>query len=307
MIIKSLAKGTELLVQGLPREARLSEVSWSPDNTKLAFTNTTDKHVELWLVDVAGASARLVPNLFLNGAFGDAYEWSPDSQSLLARAVVGGRGAAPGGSSPTANPVEDATDHPAARSPRQDLLQSADDEQLFDYYATAQVVRVGLNGRMHPVGQPGIIETADPSPDGLYVLVKTRRRPYSHALPLSSFPAQVDILDAEGLLVKTLANLPPVDHAPRTPDAVPTGPRQHGWRADVPATLYWAEAQDGGGPPAARPPCATSSSRLRRPSTARPRSWRPCPCAFAGCCGVPARWRWPRATTGTTSRKRLGC
>ena len=248
MIIKSLSKGIELLVQGLPRGARLSEVSWSPDNTKIAFTNTTDKHVELWLVDVAGASARLVPNLFLNGAFGDAYEWNPDSQSLLARAVVGGRGAAPTGDSPTANPEQDAATHPAARSPQQDLLQSADDERLFDYYATAQVVRVGLNGRMQPVGQPGVIETADPSPDGQYVLVKTRRRPYSHVLPLSSFPAQVDILDAEGLLVKTLAELPPVDHAPPSPDAVPPGPRQHGWRADVPATLYWAEAQDGGDP-----------------------------------------------------------
>ena len=109
-------------------------------------------------------------------------------------------------------------------------------------------MRVGLNGRMQPVGQPGIIETADPSPDGQYVLLKTRHRPYSHALPLSSFPAQVDILDAEGLLVKTLAELPLVDHAPLSPDAVPTGPRQHGWRADVPATLYWAEAQDGGDP-----------------------------------------------------------
>ena len=83
IIIKSLSKGIELLVQGLPRGARLNEVSWSPDNTKIAFTNTTDKHVELWLVDVAGASARLVPNLFLNGAFGDAYEWNPDSQSLF--------------------------------------------------------------------------------------------------------------------------------------------------------------------------------------------------------------------------------
>ena len=26
------------------------------------------------------------------------------------------------------------------------------------------------------------------------------------------------------------------------------GVRGHGWRADVPATLYWAEAQDGGDP-----------------------------------------------------------
>ena len=84
--------GKDLLITGLPANARVSDVQWSPDNTKIAFTHTTNNHVELWIADVASASARLVPNLFLNGVFGTPYEWVSDSKTIIARAVVGGRG-----------------------------------------------------------------------------------------------------------------------------------------------------------------------------------------------------------------------
>ena len=45
-----------------------------------------------------------------------------------------------------------------------------------------------------------------------------------------------------------VARLPLVEGLPVGNDAVPTGVRQIGWRADAPATLVWAEAQDGGDP-----------------------------------------------------------
>ncbi len=42
----------------------------------------------------------------------------------------------------------------------------------------------------------------------------------------------------------TVASLPLADRVPI--HGVPTGPRDHSWRATEPATLVWAEAQDGG-------------------------------------------------------------
>ncbi|GAA4009454.1 S9 family peptidase [Hymenobacter fastidiosus] len=249
--LRHLPAGKELLVQGLPAKARLSEISWSPDNTKIAFTHTTANHIELWIVDVASASARLMPNLFLNGVFGSSYQWLADSHTLLARAIVGGRGEMPVISAVPMGPIvqENAGKKAAART-YQDLLKNPGDEKLFDYYAAAQLVKVDLLGRMQPVGEPGIIQSAVPSPSGQYVLVKTRQRPYSYTLPVSSFPQQVKILGLDGLLVKTLAELPLADNLPTSFDAVPTGAREHGWRDDVPATVYWVEAQDGGDPKA---------------------------------------------------------
>ncbi len=250
--LRRLPDGKPLLVQGLPANARISNVQWSPDNSKLAFTHTSRNHMELWVVEVASASARLIPNIFLNGALGMPYEWVSDNKTLIARAVVGGRGQAPkSGQDPTPAPPTDSST-PAPRTYANNL-KSAPDEPLLDYYALAQVVRVGLDGRMGPVGQPGLIQQASPSPNGQYVLVRTYLRPYPYGLPLSRFGQRVQVLTMEGLVAKEVAELPAVTELPAGPDAVPTGPREFGWREDVPSTLFWAEAQDGGNAQAPAP------------------------------------------------------
>jgi dipeptidyl aminopeptidase/acylaminoacyl peptidase len=81
------------------------------------------------------------------------------------------------------------------------------------------------------------------------VLVRTVHRPFSYTLPVSSFPQRIDVLDlGTGAVTKAVADLPLADNVPTNFDAVPAGPRDHGWRTDAPATLYYAEAQDGGDP-----------------------------------------------------------
>ncbi|UOG75674.1 prolyl oligopeptidase family serine peptidase [Hymenobacter tibetensis] len=242
--LKHLPNGKELLVQGLPAKPRISEVTWSPDNTKIAFTHTKNNHIELWIVDVESASARLAPNLFLNGIFGSSYEWVSDSKTLLVRAIVGGRG------EPPVPPAGSAA--PAASTP-QGLLKTPADELLFNYYALAQVVKLSIDGRMQPMGSPGIIQQASPSPNGQFALIKTRHRPFSTTLPVSSFPVRVEILNMEGLVVKELAEIPLITSLPATPDVVTSGQRSHNWREDAPATVYWVEAQDGGNPKTASP------------------------------------------------------
>ncbi len=47
---------------------------------------------------------------------------------------------------------------------------------------------------------------------------------------------------------KQLADKPLEDTVPNIHDAVETGPRDFEWRSDAPATLFWAEAADGGDP-----------------------------------------------------------
>jgi penicillin-binding protein 2 len=54
------------------------------------------------------------------------------------------------------------------------------------------------------------------------------------------------VWDIDGKPVRTVADLPPQENVPI--EGVPTGPRNVGWRPDVPATLVWTEALDGGNP-----------------------------------------------------------
>ncbi|QKG51669.1 S9 family peptidase [Hymenobacter sp. BRD67] len=255
---KRLPAGAETPVQGLPVQARISNPSWSPDNKYLAFSLTTPAsegtagRVELWVADVATNSARRLLATPLNETFGTAFEWVSDSQTLLARVVPAGRGPAPAAdATPTGPAVQEAgSGKKSGARTYQDLLKNPADEHLFDYYATAQLVKVKLaDGSAQPLGEPGVLRSVSPSPDGRYVLVRTAHKPYSYTLPISSFPQRIDVLDvATGSLVKTIVDLPLADNVPTNFDAVPTGPRDHAWRADVPATLSYAEAQDGGDP-----------------------------------------------------------
>jgi len=73
-------------------------------------------------------------------------------------------------------------------------------------------------------------------------------RPFSYLVPLDSFPRSIEVLDREGNVVKEIASLPLVEGLPTGNDAVTTGVRDIQWRADAPATLVWAQAQDGGDP-----------------------------------------------------------
>src|SRR5690606_32639175 len=128
------------------------------------------------------------------------------------------------------------------------LLGNARDEALFTYYMTSQLARVGLDGAVRDIGQPDMYVGASVSPDGRHLLRQRLERPFSYLVPYSRFPRRIDVIDLEGRLLHTVAMLPLVEGLPTGNDAVATGVRRIAWRADAPATLVWAEAQDGGDP-----------------------------------------------------------
>ncbi|HXF42787.1 MAG TPA: prolyl oligopeptidase family serine peptidase, partial [Pyrinomonadaceae bacterium] len=95
-------------------------------------------------------------------------------------------------------------------------------------------------------GKPAIFDSAEKSPDGKYFVVSTIHRPYSYLFPMGRFPKKIEIWDANGGLVKSIADLPLQDNLPV--GGVPVGPRAIGWVPTEQAVLMWAEALDGGDP-----------------------------------------------------------
>jgi dipeptidyl aminopeptidase/acylaminoacyl peptidase len=86
------------------------------------------------------------------------------------------------------------------------------------------------------------------SPDKNYLLVESIQKPFSYLVPADRFPYTVEVWSSQGALLKTLAQLPLDEVRPTGFDATVSGIRNVNWRADAPATLYWAEAQDKGDP-----------------------------------------------------------
>ncbi len=245
---KDVESGAEIGA-ALPSGARFISPAWSPDGGKVAILKDAADGLELWVVDARTGAASALTGAVVNAAAGAGMEWSPDSRSILFRAVPAGRGLAPVTDAAPTGPIVEQTGG-SARPVRtyQDLLGSPADERLFDHYFTSQPTLASLDGRLTPVGEPGIVLGASISPDGRYILQTRVKRPYSYATPAALFPTDIVVTDLTGRVVHRVADLPLRDNIPPPFDAVATGPRSVSWRADAPSTLVWAEAQDGGDP-----------------------------------------------------------
>ncbi|OGD21184.1 MAG: prolyl oligopeptidase [Candidatus Aminicenantes bacterium RBG_16_63_16] len=231
----------------LPLGVKFTSPSWSPDGLFLAFLLYRENGVELWVLDGKAGEARALTGPSVNGV-SVRFRWLPDSRRLVAALIPDGRGPAPTTPLVPVGPdIQETSGAFAKTATYQDLLKTALDETLFDYYATAQLAYIdAVTGRVATIGRPGIFGEASPSPDMSYLLVDRVKRPYSHSVPSSGFAHAYEVWDKDGLLIKTLADLPPEENVPM--NGVPTGPRSVQWQALKPSTLFWVEALDGGDP-----------------------------------------------------------
>jgi dipeptidyl aminopeptidase/acylaminoacyl peptidase len=250
--LKSTLDTTEKSVT-VPTNAALTWVAFSPDGKRFAFSNTRDNGIELWVGDTETGQAKALTAAQLNAALGTPCEWVGDGASLLCSFVPPSRGAVP--AAPAVPPGPNVQENRGVKAPvrtYQDLLTSAYDEALFDYYASGQLAFVdAATGQRAPVGAPAIFQTMLPSPDGSYVLVGRSHRPYSWLVPYRNFPVTVEVWDRKGSVMKQIADLPLADTVPN--GGVLPGPRSYQWQPLAPATLVWAEALDNGDPRATVP------------------------------------------------------
>ncbi len=238
-------------VTGMPANPRIRNTRWSADGSKFAFSNTTDTGIELWVVDVASASAKRLTRPIVNDVMGTAFTWLSDNQTLVFSAIPENRGPAPTRPRVAAGPVvQESIGRRAAVRTYQDLLSDRYDAAIFEYYATSQLTRIDLDGNTQRLGHPGVIWFYSDSPDGNYLLVTRIEKPFSYIVPYSRFPQRIELIDMEGNTVRVMADVPLTDDLPQGFGAVRTGPRSFTWRADAPASLYWVEALDGGDPAA---------------------------------------------------------
>lgn len=247
LTLQDLASGRKVSV-ALPAGTRFTNASWSPDGKRLAMVVQVANGLQLWTAKLDGKAAPLVEHV--NGAFpGAPYEWLPDSQGLIVRVVDPARGTPPAESTaPTGPVVQESNGRRSAARTYEDLLGDAHDEALFDYYFTGVLMRVSLDGTATAIKPAGLWTDFSLSPDGRYVLTERLKRPYSYLLPAGFFPTEIAVSTADGQPVRTIVDRPLADDLPVDFDAVVKGPREVEWRSDAPATLLWAETQDGGDP-----------------------------------------------------------
>ena len=239
--LKRLSDAATIPVK-LPPSAKCSAPSWSPDGKQFAFTNTTGNGIELWVANTATGQTKQISGVKINGVRGGggggarggggggAIEWLGDNRTMVVHMIPAGRGAAPAEVSiPTGPHVQQSLGHAGPAPTYEDLLKNPHDEDLFDYYATAQLALVDSgSGKVTPVGKPAVFEQAQISPDDQHFLIARLHRPYSYVLPMASFPTDVEVWDRKGNKEFQLASLPLAERVPI--EGVRTGPRSYSWQ-----------------------------------------------------------------------------
>ncbi len=249
--IKRLPGGEDVAVV-LPHDGKFGAPVWSPDGKQFAFTNTVAKGVELWIGSPSTGQTRRTSGLSVNGVQigGPGLQWLGDDRTLMVSSVPANRGPVPVEPAIPIGPhVRESTGHAGPAPTFEDLLATPHDEDLFDYYATSQLVYLdAASGKSTPFGKPGIYTLLRESPDQGHVLVGWLHKPYSYQLTSRAFPEEIEVWDRSGKVEYKVASLPLADRVPLA--GVRTGPRSYQWLQDKPATLVWAEALDGGDPKA---------------------------------------------------------
>ncbi len=72
---------------GLPESPLIANLTWSPDQQKMAFTQTTPEGVEVWVIHIAEATAKKLTEPTANANMGDVINWFEDSQAILVKMV----------------------------------------------------------------------------------------------------------------------------------------------------------------------------------------------------------------------------
>jgi dipeptidyl aminopeptidase/acylaminoacyl peptidase len=232
----------------LPEGASIHGPRWSNDGSKIAFAVDLPDRVELWIADVATGQAKPVPGARLNDVMVRGVTWLADNRHLLAALVPEGRGQAPQPPRAPVGPnIQESSGRLSQMATFQDLLTNPHEEDLFEHFATSQLVRIDTGtGQIERIGRPGLFTDAEFSPDEKYLLVQTIHRPFSYRVPYDYFARKTEVWDTNARRLAAVADLPISDDVPR--QGVPTGPRSVQWQPLHNARLSWTEALDGGDP-----------------------------------------------------------
>ena len=226
--LKKIDGGGEVNVT-MPSNAKASHVKFSNDGSKIAFLQTKDTGIELWVADAATGSAKAVLSGGdrINATAGDPCDWLKDNATLVCELVPSNRGAAPPEPTVPSGPNVSENYGKAAPAPTyEDLLKTSHDDALFEYYFTSQLAAINTaTGAKANIGRPGIFNDITPSPDGQHVLVSRIKKPFSHLVPMNSFAHDMLVLARTGDAEKTIAELP--SHEGMSLTGVETGTAQH--------------------------------------------------------------------------------
>ncbi|MEM0578052.1 alpha/beta hydrolase family protein [Flavobacterium polysaccharolyticum] len=248
--LRKIKDKNEVQVAGLPANAKISNLSWSPNDTKILFTHTATNGVELWVIDVASAQAKKLTEANLNANLGAPFSWFNDNETILVKLLPSNRKPILDAKKdlPTGPIISNASGAKSQNRTYPDMLKNKNDEINFENIITSELYKITLNGNKTLFKSADMYAGQSFSPDGNYIMLTTIQKPFSYIVPLNRFPMKSVVYDKSGREIKTVNETPLTEIMPKGFMAVQKGKRSLMWRNDKPATLAFAQALDEGDP-----------------------------------------------------------
>lgn len=245
LVLKNIKTKKEYKLLGLPTNLKASNISWSPNDKKIVFTNITKHSIDAYVITVTNQTVTKINKKPLNIVFGGTITWHGDDALLYKVAIAPATSIPKKSLKPNGPSIQENLGKVAPGRTYQDLIKSTYDEKLFEFVTKAQLV-INTNGIETPIGKPAIYKNIEASPNRAYLLLETINKPYSYLVPAYGFATTVSVTDMKGNLVKEMAKLPSAETRPTGNDNVQNIPRGFTWRLDEAADIIWCEPLDSG-------------------------------------------------------------
>ena len=244
--ILDVKSGSEIEVE-YPKNGKFSYFNWSPDEKKIAYTNTTDDRVELWVLDIETKKSTRLSDILINDINVKPFQWFNSSDEILISLRCNEK--KPVISKVPSGPIIQETNNQNAPSRTyQDLIKNKNEEILFEHYSCVSLVKISLDIKNISIVEKGMIKEYDLSPDNEFLMIKTIKKPFSYLVPYYRFPYNVEVINLLNGSSSLIAEIPIDEVRPKGFDATRSGIRSVSWRNDLGSELYWVEANDNGDP-----------------------------------------------------------
>ena len=245
LTIKDVGTNKTLLIKGMPASIAALSPTWNPSENKIAFYNVSANAVNVYVIDLTTLTCQKINKTAANLILGASLVWLDDATLVykvntnLASTLVK-KPITPSG--PT---IQENLGKTAPSVTYQDLIKSPYDEYVFEFLAKSQLVK-NKNGVETKLGAPALNSSFSISPDKNYILTRTLSKPFSYLVTAGGFASQIQVLDKNGALVKTIAQLPSSEGTASGYDNVQNAPRGFEWKDDEAATVVYAMPLDSG-------------------------------------------------------------
>ncbi|NQW04716.1 MAG: hypothetical protein HQ485_11890, partial [Acidobacteria bacterium] len=265
----------------LPAGARVSETTWSPDGSAVAFFMHGPEATHIWIADTATLTPRQVTKTPVLATLVTSFEFTDGGKQIATVLVPDGRKARPVMADMPTGPeisLAQGTDKNRLRTYRS-LMTTPYDHELLEWHTTGQYALIDVATQaVKKIGAPGMIRSIDPSPDGQHSRVTRMTKPFAYIVPVGSFGQVEEVWDATGTSLVELSKRP-INLGVQDDDAAAaggggrggganqTGRRELSWRPDGKGLTYLeqepAPAAPEGGTDAAADDTATAPQAAR--------------------------------------------